>query len=131
LLDGEIDAATLLDPERSIAEQLGLRRLAAGEFRVLFYVSNDMPQTLITPFVNAMRLADQALRANPARYMRLWDKNMRADMRGKFDYTRFGRGELLFFEEYPQSLFDEGMSYAKSRGLADDVFTEDYRALTI
>lgn len=131
LLDGEIDAATLLDPERSIAEQMGLRRLASGEFRVLFYVSNDMPQELITPFVKAMRAADQALRGNPARYMRLWDKNMRPEMRGKYDYANFGRGELLFFEEYPQSLFDEGMTYAKNRGLADDVINEDYRALSI
>jgi NitT/TauT family transport system substrate-binding protein len=131
LLDGKIDAATLLDPERAIAEQMGLRRLAQGEFRVLFYVSNDTPQDLITPFVNAMRAADQELRRNPANYMRLWDKNMRPETRGKFDYAKFGRGELLFFEEYPQALFDEGMAYAKSRGLADDVFNEDYQALRI
>src|SRR5262245_45592691 len=39
LLDGEIEVATLLDPEIPIAEAKGLRTIAQGEFRTLFWVS--------------------------------------------------------------------------------------------
>lgn len=131
LLDGKIDAATLLDPERAVAEQMGLRKLAAGEFRVLFYVAEDTPQDVIDPFVDVLKRADKALRADPAKYMPLWDRNMRPAERGKFDYSKFGRGELLFFEPYSRELFDEGMAYAKRWGLAEDVTNERYSELVV
>ena len=130
LLNGEIAAATLLDPERAIAEQMGLRMLAMGEFRVLFYVSNDMPPALIPPFVRVMQRADEALRRNPDRYMHLWEKNVRPEVRGTYDDTRFGLGELLFFEEYPEETFDASMEFAKRWGLADDVVRSSYKDLT-
>jgi len=131
LLEGKIDAATLLDPERPIAEQMGLRKLAMGEFRVLFYVAADMPRDVVQAFIRVLKRADRALRATPAKYLPLWDRNMRPDQRGKYDYTKFGRGELLFFEPYSQELFDEGMAYAKKWGLAEDVFNERYAELTV
>lgn len=130
LTDGDIDAATLLDPERGVAEQMGMRKLAMGEFRVLFYVSEGMPPALVRPYVETLRRADTALRENPQKYLHLWDRNVRPEVRGKVDYQKFGVGELLFFETYPEDVFQESMEFAKRWGVTGDVVNESYRELT-
>lgn len=130
LLRGEVAAATLLDPEIQVAEEMGLKRLAMGEFRTLFYITEGMDSGLIEKYLAALKRADIALRESPEDHMHLWEKNMRPEIRGKYDTSKFGLGELLFFEEYPKSTFDDGMKFAKKWGLTGDVVAEDYTQLT-
>lgn len=129
LLAGEVEVANLLDPEIPIARSHGLREIASGEFRTLFWISRDLPPAALTAFFRALRTADQRLRADPGRYLHLWARNIPPALAGPYDYTTFGRGELLFFEPYPVSAFDDVIAFARRWHLDGEVHEERYEVL--
>lgn len=131
LLNGEVEAANLLDPEIAIAEQKGLRKIAAGEFRTLFWVSPGIPQDALNGYFRALRKADVALRATPERYMPLWARNVPPAIAGDYDYARFGLGELLVFEPYPESTFEESVSFARRWELDRNMKEAAFEALSV
>jgi hypothetical protein len=129
LLGGEVEVANLLDPEITIAEEKGLRMLASGEFRTLFWVSPGIPASALSAYFRALRRADTALRHEPARYMHLWKNNIPPGLEGDHDWSKFGLGEMLVFERYPEETFDETMSFAHRWGLDKNVRTDTYQEL--
>jgi hypothetical protein len=129
LLNGEVEVANLLDPEITIAEQKGLTMLASGEFRTLFWVSPGIPASALAAYFRALRRADAALRRELAKYMHLWKNNLPPGLEGDYDWSKFGLGELLVFERYPEETFDEAMSFARRWGLDKNVRTDSYQNL--
>jgi NitT/TauT family transport system substrate-binding protein len=113
LLKGEVEVANLLDPEIPLAEAKGLRKIASGEFRTLFWVSPGIPQDVLAGYFRALREADSRLRSEPQRYLHLWARNVPPALSGEHDYSKFGLGELLVFEQYSQAAFDESVSFAR------------------
>jgi NitT/TauT family transport system substrate-binding protein len=106
LLDGEAEAANLLDPEISIAEAKGLSK-----------------------FFGALKRAEEALEQNTSKYLRLWERNVPPALEGDYDYTEFGRGEKLVFEPYSQEMFEDAMQFAQAWGLHEHVRERRYEAL--
>ena len=129
LIEGEAQVANLLDPEITIAEQKGLTKIASGEFRTLFWVSPGIPADALGGYFRALRRADGALRRDPARYMPLWKKNIPPGLEGEYDWSKFGLGEMLVFERYPESTFDETMDFARRWGLDKNVRVDAYAEL--
>lgn len=129
LLDGDLEAATLLDPEIPIAEARGLRKLAMGEFKTLFWVHEQLPPELLRGYFRALRLADEALRADPRAYLGLWERNVPPELRGDHDYSRFGLGELLYFEPYSREEFDGAIAFAEAWGLTGQIRDRQYERL--
>jgi hypothetical protein len=130
LLNGEVEAANLLDPEITIAEEKGLTKLASGEFRTLFWVSPGIPAGALGAYFRALRRADIALRAAPGKYMHLWKNNLPPGLKGDYDWSKFGLGELLVFERYPEETYTETMEFAHRWGLDRDVRNDAYSELT-
>ena len=129
LLDGEVEVANLLDPEITIAEEKGLRKLASGEFRTLFWVSPGIPACALGAYFRALRRADVALREQPEKYMHLWKKNIPPAIEGDYDWSKFGLGEMLVFERYPEETFDQTMQFARRWGLDKNVREDSYSEL--
>ena len=129
LLEGEVEAANLLDPEIPIAEAKGLRKIAGGEFRTLFWVSPGIPQPALDGYFRALRKADGMLRDEPCRWLHLWECNVPPGLAGDYDYSRFGLGELLVFEPYPEDTFEESVAFAKRWGLDRNMRESSYSAL--
>lgn len=129
LLRGEVEAATLLDPEIPIAEAKGLLKLAQGEFRTLFWVSSSLDREVLRAYLRALRRADDALRLTPGTYMRLWERNVPPELRGEHDYARFGLGELLCFEGYTPEDFRAALAFARRWGLDHNIREERYDRL--
>jgi NitT/TauT family transport system substrate-binding protein len=129
LLDSEVEVANLLDPEITIAEEKGLTRIASGEFRTLFWVSPGIPKSALGAYFRALRRADEALRREPAKYMHLWKNNLPPGLEGDYDWSKFGLGELLVFDRYPEETFAETMSFARRWGLDKNVRTDTYMEL--
>jgi hypothetical protein len=117
LLAGEVEVANLLDPEIAIAEARGLERIAQGEFRTLFWVSPTIPPAVLGAYFRALGRADAALRAAPERYLHLWSRNLPSELRGDYDWSRFGLGELLVFERYPEETYAQSVEFARRWGL--------------
>jgi hypothetical protein len=126
LLDGEVEAANLLDPEIPIAEAKGLKKLGQGEFKVTFWVSPTLDPLLLGAFLRALKQAENALDQNPAAYLHLWERNIPPALAGDWDYTTFGRGERLFHEPYTQSMFDEAIYFATRWGLDEHMKSRNY-----
>jgi NitT/TauT family transport system substrate-binding protein len=131
LLGGEIEAATLLDPEIPIAESKGLRKLAQGAFRMTFWVAPDMETDVLAAYFRALRRADEALGRQPERYLHLWERNVPPALKGDYDYASFGLGEKFVFEPYGEEMFKEAMAFAHKWGLDDHVREHRYSRLVV
>jgi hypothetical protein len=129
LMDGDVDAATLLDPEIPIAEEKGLRRLAEGEFRTLFWVSASIDPDTLGRYFRGLRRADDDLRAAPERHAHLWQRNVPPDLQGDYDYSQFGLGELLFFEPFDEDMVNEAMRFAERCELGENLREQRYENL--
>jgi hypothetical protein len=126
---GEVQVATLLDPELAMAETEGFAKLASGEFRTLFWVSPGIPGDVLASYFKALQRADSALRDEPNRYMWLWERNLPPGLEGPKDYSNFGLGELLVFEPYPRRTFDETIAFARRWGLDGNLREDSFEAL--
>lgn len=127
---GEVEAANLLDPEIDIAEQQGFRRIIGGQFKTLFWVSPSLSPTVLRQYFAALRRADAALRADPQRYLYLWERNIPPDLKGEpYDVQRFGPGELLVFERYPEEEYERAIAFARKWGLDREIRETRYENL--
>lgn len=131
LLNGEIEAATLLDPEIPIAEAKGLRILARGEFLITFWVSPTINPSVLNAYFRAIKRADEALAQNPERYTHLWERNVPPVIKGDYDYSTFGLGEKFVFEPYTEEMFQHALQFAESWNLHTHVRDNQYGHLTI
>jgi len=121
LLDGEVEAASLLPPQIAMAEQLGLRKIIEDTFHTLWWVPDGSPPEVVTGYLRALDRAEKALDADLANYLPLWKLAVPAEFETThaWDFTRFGRGERFVYETIPYAEFDEVMDQVKRWGLDD------------
>ena len=131
LLNGEIEAANLLDPEIPIAESKGLRKVAQGEFRMTFWVAPNIEPQVLNHYFRALRLADDALLAHPDKYLHLWAHNVPPALAADYDYTTFGLGERFVWEPYSEEMFREALEFAGKWQLDDHVQERVYNRLLV
>lgn len=119
LLDGEVEAASLLPPQIAMAEQLGLRKIIEDTFHTLWWVPDGSPPEVVTGYLRALDRAEKAMDADLAKYLPLWRLAVPAEFETThpWDFTRFGRGERFVYETIPRSEFDEVMDQIKRWGL--------------
>jgi NitT/TauT family transport system substrate-binding protein len=121
LLDGEVEAASLLPPQIAMAEQLGLRKIIEDTFHTLWWVPDGSPPEVVTGYLRALDRAEKAMDADLGKYLPLWKLAVPAEFETThaWDFTRFGRGERFVYETIPRSEFDEVMDQVKRWGLDD------------
>ena len=129
LLEGEVEAANLLDPEIPIAEARGLRKLAQGEFMITFWVHPEIPSEVLGSFFKALRRAEEALQRSPERYLNLWARNLPPGLEGEYDWPMFGRGEKMFFEPYTEEMYEQAIGFARQWGLGEHITEDRYDEL--
>jgi NitT/TauT family transport system substrate-binding protein len=121
LLDGEVEAASLLPPQIAMAEQLGLRKVIEDTFHTLWWVPDGSPPEVVTGYLRALDRAEKTMDADLGKYLPLWKLAVPAEFETThpWDFTRFGRGERFVYETIPRSEFDEVMDQVKRWGLDD------------
>src|SRR2546423_2026341 len=72
LLDGEVEAASLLPPQIAMAEQLGLRKIIADEFHTLRWVPATQPPGVVLAYLRALDRAEKAMDKDLDKYLPLW-----------------------------------------------------------
>jgi NitT/TauT family transport system substrate-binding protein len=94
LLDGEVEAASLLPPQIDMAKQLGLREIIADEFKTLWWVPESSPEAGVCGYLRALDRAERALEADLPKYLPLWKYSIPPEFENrKWDFSRFSRGE--------------------------------------
>src|SRR6266700_3036734 len=90
LLDGEVEAASLLPPQIAMAEQLGLRQIIADTFKTLWWVPENFEPELVRAYLRALERAEKAMDANLAKYLPLWKLAIPAEFETthKWDFSK-------------------------------------------
>jgi NitT/TauT family transport system substrate-binding protein len=118
LLNGEVDAASLLPPQIAMAEQLGLRKIIEDRFHTLWWVPESADPETVGGYLRALDRAEKAMDADLKRYLPLWDLAVPAEFKDRtWDYSKFGRGERFVYKQIPRTEFDEVMDQVKRWGL--------------
>src|SRR5437879_3275485 len=76
LLNGAVEAASLLDPQIYMAEELGLRKVLAGEFNTLWWVDERTDAAVLRRYFRALDAAERAITEDLAKYLPLWRKSI-------------------------------------------------------
>jgi NitT/TauT family transport system substrate-binding protein len=115
LLEGEVEAASLLPPQIDMARQLGLRPVIEDEFKTLWWVPETAPQEDVRAYLRGLDRAEQALQSNLKKYLPLWEKCVPPEFKQgyRWDYSRFTRGERFVYQPIPRREFDETLEQVK------------------
>ncbi len=119
LLDGEVEAASLLPPQIAMAEQLGLRPIIRDTFKTLWWVPEHSDPQVVTGYLRALDRAEKAMDAHLARYLPLWKLAVPPEFENyhPWDFSKFGRGERFVYQPLPRAEFDETLDQVKRWGL--------------
>ena len=120
LLDGEVEAASLLPPQIAMAEQLGLRKIIEDTFKTLWWVpDNSEPEVgaRLSARARSRRAGDGR---RPARNIfRSGSSRCRPSSRPitRGTSAKFGRGERFVYQTLPREEFDDTLAQVKRWGL--------------
>jgi NitT/TauT family transport system substrate-binding protein len=119
LLDGEVEAASLLPPQIAMAEQLGLRAIIRDTFKTLWWVPENSDPEIVNGYLRALDRAEKAMDADLNKYLPLWKLAVPAEFESfvPWDFSKFGRGERFVYKTLPREEFDETMDQVKRWGL--------------
>jgi NitT/TauT family transport system substrate-binding protein len=109
LLDGEVEAASLLPPQIDMAAQLGLRKIIEDTFHTLWWVPENAPLEAVRGYLRGLDRAERALEENLPKYLPLWKSCIPAEFENyhAWDFSRFSRGERFVYQSIPKREFDE------------------------
>jgi NitT/TauT family transport system substrate-binding protein len=131
LLDGEVEAASLLPPQIAMAEQLGLRKIIEDRFKTVWWVPEHAAPEVVHGYMRALNRAEQALNVDLAKYLPLWRFAVPPEFENyhSWDFTKFGRGERFVNEPLPREDFDEVFAQVQRWGL--DQYLKDREPETL
>ena len=132
LLDGEVEAASLLPPQIAMAEQLGLRKVIEDTFHTLWWVPEGFDPEHTKAYLRALDRAEKAMDADLQKYLPLWKLAVPAEFETyhNWDFAKFGRGERFVYKTIPHSEFDEVMDQVKRWNLDDFLKDKSYEGLS-
>ena len=125
LLDGEVEAASLLPPQIDMARQLGLRAVIEDEFKTLWWVPETAPQDDVRAYLRGLDRAERALQEKLETYLPLWKKCIPPEFENThpWDFGKFTRGERFVYRPLPRGDFDMVMDQVR-RWKLDDYLKE-------
>ena len=133
LLDGEVEAASLLPPQIAMAEQLGLRKVIDDRFKTLWWAPATASPETVRAYLNALQRAEEAMDADLAKYLPLWEMSVPAEFKDyhKWDFSKFGRGERFVYKRLPQEEFDDTLAQVERWGLDQHLKERSYDKLSL
>jgi hypothetical protein len=119
LLEGEVEAASLLPPQIDMADQLGLRRIIADRFKTLWWSPANAAPDVVRGYLNALQRAEEALEADLPKYLPLWKISVPAEFEDvhPWDFSKFTRGEKFVYRPLPRDEFDDTLAQVERWGL--------------
>ncbi len=132
LLDGEVQATSLLDPQIYMAEELGLRKILDGEFNTLWWVDERSDPDVLHRYFRALDRAEQALDRDLPRYLPLWHKCIPPEFRNQpWRVETWGPGERFVFARYPEAKLREVLEAINRWGMGDKMAEQNLDRLAL
>ena len=132
LIEGDVEAASLLPPQIAMAEQLGLRKIIEDTFKTLWWVPDHFDPEVVRGYLRALERAEEALDADLAKYLPLWKLTVPPEFENyhPWEFSKFGRGERFYYRTLPREEFDETLAQVKRWGLDQYLTDRSYEALS-
>jgi NitT/TauT family transport system substrate-binding protein len=132
LLDGDVEATSLLDPQISMADQLGLRRVIGNTFKTLWVVPSGADRSTLDAYFRVLQQAEADLAHDPASCLPLWRFSIPNEFKDQaWDFARFDVGERFAYTPLQREEFDELLRAAARWGLDDQMETRTFDELTL
>ena len=132
LLEGEVEAASLLPPQIAMAEQLGLRKIIEDTFKTLWWVPDNFEPDAVRSYLRALARAEEVMDADMAKYLPLWKLAVPAEFENyhEWDFSKFGRGERFYYQPLAREEFDETLAQVERWGLDQYLKDRSYENLS-
>jgi len=132
LLDGEVEAASLLPPQIAMAEQLGLRKVIEDRFKTLWWVPGNAEPETVRAYLRALERAEKAMDADLVKYLPLWRLAVPAEFEAyrAWDFAGFGRGERFVYKTLPREEFADTLDQVERWGLDQHLKERSYDKLS-
>jgi NitT/TauT family transport system substrate-binding protein len=132
LLNGEVEAASLLPPQIAMAEQLGMRKIIEDTFHTLWWFPESSSPEIVGRYLRALDRAEKAMDQDPEKYLPLWKNSVPEEFAARnWDFTKFGRGERFVYKTLPKAEFDEVIANVERWGLDDYMKDKSYENLSM
>jgi hypothetical protein len=132
LLSGEVEASSLLDPQISMADQLGLRRVIGNTFKTIWVVPPTADRALVDAYFHVLQRADADLDLDPASCLPLWRNSIPTEfLESQWDFAKFDIGERFFYAPVGREEFDELLQAAQRWGLDDFMHSRTFDELAL
>lgn len=132
LLSGDVEAASLLDPQISMANELGLRQVIGNTFKTLWVVPPAVDPRVVNAYFQVLQRADAELDRDPASCLPLWRFSVPAEFQDRaWEYSRFDIGERFFYQPIGRDEFDDLIRAAQRWGLDDYMQVRTFENLAL
>jgi hypothetical protein len=132
LLNKEVEAASLLDPEIYMAEELGLRKIMGGEFNTLWWVDERYDPALLRAFFTALDKAEQALTRDLKKYLPLWKHSIPPEFQNReWRFETWGPGERFVFRPFPKEEYTKVVAAMDRWGFGPHMQERNYDGLVL
>jgi NitT/TauT family transport system substrate-binding protein len=132
LLDGEVEATSLLDPQISMAEQLGLRKVLEGTFNTLWWVDSGTDPETMQAYFRVLAHAERDIQRDAAAYKHLWHNSLPVEFKGQdWDFASFHEGEHFVHEPFPMERYFQVLQQMERWNLDDLMVDKTYDNLVL
>jgi ABC-type nitrate/sulfonate/bicarbonate transport system substrate-binding protein len=114
LVDGQVPAASLFGAAFYVAEQLGFRKIVDTTFMIGHLVTDHADLGQVERYFEALRRAQQDIDLEPEAYKHYFLRELPERYHRRVDVRRFGPGERIVFEPYPQAAFERTRRWIES-----------------
>lgn len=114
LVDRQVAAASLFGAPFYVAEQLGFRKIVDTTFMIGHLVSGHADRQDVERYFKALQRAQHDIDLEPQAYKHYFLKELPERYHALVDTRRFGPGERIVFEPYPQQAFERTREWIES-----------------
>jgi NitT/TauT family transport system substrate-binding protein len=117
LVDRQVPAVSLFGAPFYVAEQLGFRKIVDTTFMIGHLVTQQADLQDVEHYFNALRRAQHDIDMEPELYKHYFLRELPERYHALIDTRRFGPGERIVFEPYPQAVFERTRRWVESWNL--------------
>ena len=117
LVDRQVPAVSLFGAPYYVAKQLGCKKILDTTFMIGHLVTDDADLRDVERYFNALRRAQRDIDMEPELYKHYFLRELPERYHALIDTRRFGPGERIVFEPYPQVVFERTRWWIESWNL--------------
>jgi hypothetical protein len=117
LVDRQVPAVSLFGAPFYVAEQLGFRKIVDTTFMIGHLVTQQADLQDVEHYFNALRHSQHDIDMEPELYKHYFLRELPERYHALIDTRRFGPGERIVFEPYPEAVFERTRRWIESWNL--------------